>query len=155
MPYSLPFVPVLSLMQDESVGPAVGAGQPGGAATQGAPGGGPPPAQPGPFGGGSIIWMMLLFFFVIIIWSMMGQRREKKKRDAMLSTLRKHDEVQTIGGIIGSVVDVKGNTVVLKVDEASNTRIRVARSAIQQVLSESAAAASEKEPAKEKEAVSE
>jgi hypothetical protein len=33
------------------------------------------------------------------------------------------------------VVDVKGSTVVLKVDEASNTRIRVARSAIQQVLS--------------------
>lgn len=124
-----------------------------GTAPQGAGGGNGTAAPPGGLGGGNIIWMLMLFFFVIIIWSMMGQRREKKKRDAMLSAIRKHDEVQTIGGIIGSVVDVKGNTVVLKVDEASNTRIRVARSAIQQVLSERQDTEAEQD--KDKEAVSE
>jgi len=153
MSVSPQFVPLYLIAQDDE-GPGLGAGPPAGDGTQGAPAGGGSPA-PGGLGGGNIIWMLMLFFFVIIVWSMMGQRREKKKRDAMLSAIRKHDEVQTIGGLIGSVVDVKGNTVILKVDEASNTRIRVARSAIQQVLSERQDAEAEKEQEKEKEAVSE
>ena len=45
-----------------------------------------------------------------------------------------HDTVQTIGGVIGSIVEVKNDSVVLKVDESSNTRITFSRSAIQQVL---------------------
>ena len=58
----------------------------------------------------------------------------KKKRKALLSTVKKHDRVQTVGGVIGSIVEVNPDTVVLKVDESSNTRITFARSAIQQVL---------------------
>ncbi len=42
--------------------------------------------------------------------------------------------MQTIGGVIGSVVEVKPDYVVLKVDESSNTRITFSRSAIQQIL---------------------
>jgi len=45
------------------------------------------------------------------------------------------------GGIIGSVVELKPRTVVLKVDESSNTRITFSRDAIQQVLDQSADAA--------------
>jgi preprotein translocase subunit YajC len=72
----------------------------------------------------------------MIVFSLFGQRRERKKREAMMSSLKKHDQVQTVGGIIGSIVDVKGDRVVLKVDESSNTRMTLSRSAIQQVLSE-------------------
>ncbi|MHC4595232.1 MAG: preprotein translocase subunit YajC [Planctomycetota bacterium] len=35
-----------------------------------------------------------------------------------------------IGGIIGTVVDIKGDEVTLKVDESNNTKIRIAASAI-------------------------
>jgi preprotein translocase subunit YajC len=91
-------------------------------------------AQPSPFGGELMI-LFVLAVSVIIIFSLMGQRRERKKREAMLSAVRKHDRVQTIGGVIGSVVDVTPAQIVLKVDESSNTRITFARSAIQQVLS--------------------
>jgi preprotein translocase subunit YajC len=52
----------------------------------------------------------------------------------MVSAIKKHDRVQTIGGVIGSVVEIKPDYVVLKVDESSNTRITFARSAVQQVL---------------------
>ena len=73
----------------------------------------------------------------MILFSFMGQRRDRKKRQAMISAVKKHDRVQTAGGIIGSIVELKPDTVVLKVDEASNTRITFARSAIQQVLTTS------------------
>jgi preprotein translocase subunit YajC len=42
--------------------------------------------------------------------------------------------VQTIGGVIGTIVEVKDAEVVVKIDETTNTKIRFARSAIQQVL---------------------
>jgi len=81
--------------------------------------------------------IILVMFVVMIIFSMMGSRRERKKRAALISSISKHDKVQTVGGVIGSVVEIKSDTIVLKVDEAANTRITFARSAIQQVITSS------------------
>ncbi len=81
---------------------------------------------------------MFLILGVIILWVFVfnGPRREKKKRQSMLEALSKNDRVVTIGGIMGTVVEVKDNEVVLKVDESSNTRMRFSRNAIQGVVSE-------------------
>ena len=49
--------------------------------------------------------------------------------------LKKNDRVRTIGGIIGTVVDIKGDEITLKVDESNNTKIRVAKDAIGKNLS--------------------
>lgn len=78
--------------------------------------------------------VLVMMFLAMIIFSFMGQRRDRKKREAMISAVKKHDKVQTVGGLIGSVVEVKSDTIVLKVDESANTRITFARSSIQQVL---------------------
>ena len=88
----------------------------------------------GPFGGSSFLVVIVLMFVVMIVFSFMGQRRDRKKREAMIGAVKKHDKVQTVGGVIGSVVEVKPDTIVLKVDESANTRITFARSSIQQVL---------------------
>ncbi|MBX3358748.1 MAG: preprotein translocase subunit YajC [Phycisphaeraceae bacterium] len=105
-----------------------------GAGTTGAAGGGQG-QTPGGFGGfGLLPVLMLAFLGFIIISSVMGQRKEKRKREAMMSSLSRHDRVQTIGGIIGTIVELKSDEVILKVDENSNTRIRFSRAAIQQVL---------------------
>jgi preprotein translocase subunit YajC len=50
-----------------------------------------------------------------------------------------------VGGIIGTVVDLTSTEMVLRVDESSNTRIRFARSAVQQVLREGKAASADVE----------
>jgi len=44
--------------------------------------------------------------------------------------------VQTIGGILAGVVEVREDRVLLKVDETSNTKIWFARSAVHKVLGE-------------------
>ncbi len=126
-----------TLMLAQSAGPPPpGSGTvPGGQPVNGAaPGGAGGTAAPGNPFGGSFMPLLLLLLVVMITFTMLGQRRDKKKRQALLSTVKKHDRVQTVGGVIGSIVEVKPDTVVLKVDESSNTRITFARSAIQQVL---------------------
>ncbi len=123
---------MLILAQDGAAPPAPGEGVP----VEGAPGGpgggagGAPP--PGSFT--KFFPLILLLLVGMILFSVFGQRRDRKKREAMVKAVKKHDRVQTIGGVIGSIVEIKSNTVVLKVDESSNTRITFARSAIQQVL---------------------
>jgi len=113
-------------------------GAPGAGGTTGggtaAPGGqaAPPPAT-NPL---TLLIPMLLVIIVFMWISTSGQRKERKKREAMLEALRKHDRVQTIGGVIGSIVEVKDHEVVLKVDETNNVKMRFSKSAIQQVLSE-------------------
>lgn len=120
--------------------PGEGATPAGGTAVPGAPAGAPGTPGAGgsaaPSGGPDQIFLILLLVVGgMILFSILGQRRDRKKRDSMLSAIKKHDRVQTIGGVIGSVVEVKPDYVVLKVDETSNTRITFARSAVQQVLS--------------------
>jgi preprotein translocase subunit YajC len=83
--------------------------------------------------------MMLAIVGVMIIFSVVGSRRERKKRAQMLGSIKKHDKVVTAGGIVGSVVEFKDDTVVLKVDEQTNTRITVSKSSISQVVAGSAA----------------
>lgn len=78
-----------------------------------------------------IILVFVVFYFLLIV----PQRREKKRRAELLGAIKKGDRVQTVGGIIGTVMDLRPNDVLLKVDENTNTRIRFSRSAIQAVLS--------------------
>jgi preprotein translocase subunit YajC len=115
--------------------PPPGGGQPGsaGTAVPGGPGGGAPGGSGMP---NYLFPMLLLFLVMMILFTVFGQRRDKKKRAAMLGSVKKHDKVQTVGGVIGSVVEIKPDTVVLKVDESTNTRITFSRSSIQHVLTE-------------------
>lgn len=90
--------------------------------------------NPSPWGGSSFFILIILVIAVMWIFMIGGQRKEKKKRAKMLEQLSKGAKVQTIGGILGTVVDIRGDEVVVKVDENANTRLRFARSAIQTVL---------------------
>lgn len=105
-------------------------GEPSG--TGGGAGGGAQPQQ-SPFGGGFLFILIGLFLFMIIMSTMSG-RKEKKRRQEMLNSLSRHDRVQTHGGLIGTIVEIKGDEVVLKVDESNNTRIHFSKGAVQSVL---------------------
>ncbi len=91
-----------------------------------------------PRGGFDFITLALFgVILALIVSSLLGARREKKKFEEMMSSIKKNDQVRTASGIIGSVVEVKPDVVVLKVDENSNTKITVARAKIEAVMKES------------------
>lgn len=135
------FTSVPNLLAQTDAGPPM-AGAPA-APTTLAPGGtAPAPGQAAPRGGLDIVTVLMIGLLVAMILSIfLGGRREKKKFEQMMSAMKKHDQVRTVGGIIGSVVEIKPDVVVLKVDENSNTKITVARSKIEAVLKESTAGA--------------
>lgn len=87
----------------------------------------------------SPLMLVALFLIAFMFLSARGRKKEQQKYQDMLNALKRNDRVQTVGGIIGTVVDVREGEVVLKVDEGSNTKMRFVRSAIKGVIEESAA----------------
>jgi preprotein translocase subunit YajC len=79
---------------------------------------------------------MLLVAAVLFIMMIRGPRKQQQQQKQMIQSLKKNDRVRTIGGIYGTVMDVKGDEVVLKIDEATNTKIHVSTSAIGKNLSQ-------------------
>lgn len=78
-----------------------------------------------------IVGIVVLYFIMF-----RSKKTQDKKRTQMLKEMKRGDRVQTIGGVLGTIVDVRDSEVLLKVDETSNTKIKFARSAIHQVLEE-------------------
>ena len=94
-----------------------------------------PPASP--FGGGGFIIALMLAMVVFMIMSSRSQKkREQRKREDMYAKMAKNDRVLTIGGVLGTVISVKDNEVVVKVDESTNTRMTFLKSAIQRVVTD-------------------
>jgi preprotein translocase subunit YajC len=86
----------------------------------------------------AIIGALVLYYFLII----RPDRRKQSAQRVQLEALKKNDRVVTIGGIHGVVMNVNrdADEVTLKVDEATNTKIRVTFSAIARVLGDEPAA---------------
>jgi preprotein translocase subunit YajC len=80
-----------------------------------------------------IIWglMIVMMYFMMV----RGPKKKQKEHKQMVDTLSKNDRIRTVGGIIGTVIEVKGDEVVLKIDESNNTKMRIAASAIGKNLS--------------------
>jgi preprotein translocase subunit YajC len=74
----------------------------------------------------------LMFYFLIL----RPQSKEQSKRQAMLAAVKKNDRVVTAGGIYGVVTNVhrEADEVTLKVDEATNTKLRVTMGSIARIL---------------------
>jgi preprotein translocase subunit YajC len=85
-------------------------------------------------GGGT--WMTIIIFGVLFLFLYLfmirPQKKQAKKDAEMRSALQVGDEVTTIGGIIGKVVSIKGETFVLETTK-DKTKIRFLTAAIRSV----------------------
>lgn len=81
-----------------------------------------------------ILLVMLVFLFYFVV--MRPQRKEQAKRLEMLSNVKKNDRVVTIGGIYGVVTNVHReiDEVSIKVDESTNTKLRITLSSVARIL---------------------
>lgn len=145
-------------LQESSVQGMLGAegGQPA-AASDGAAGATGTTAAPGAGGFSFMMPFIMLMVVFLFLSTMLGGRKEKKRRAAMLAGLQKRDRVQTVGGVIGNIIEIKGDEFLLESDRASNTRMWVTRSSVSSVLRSANAPASgtvESTPEKSTEAAS-
>ena len=83
-------------------------------------------------------WQMLallaLVFYLVV---MRPEQQKQKARQLSLSGVKKNDHIITVGGIYGVVMNVQRETneVTIKVDESTNTKLRITLGSIERVVS--------------------
>jgi preprotein translocase subunit YajC len=75
-----------------------------------------------------------LIFVIMMSFMNRNKKSQDKEREAMLKQLKRGDRIQTIGGVLGTVLRAEESKVEVKVDESTNTKIWFARSAIHRVV---------------------
>lgn len=80
----------------------------------------------------SLLYIVGLFAILYFLMIRPQQQRQKKHQE-MMKNLKSNDNVVTIGGIYGTIVKMKENSLILRV--ADNVQIEVLQSAISKVNS--------------------
>jgi len=76
----------------------------------------------------------LLFYFMMY----RPEKRKKAMHEEMLRNLKKNDRVQTVGGILGTVMSVNSDSreVIIRIDETNNTKMRITQASVTRIISE-------------------
>ena len=75
------------------------------------------------------MWIMLALIFVVMWFFMIRpQRKQQKELENFRNALKNGDKVVTIGGIYGTVCEVKEDYVLIEVDK--EVKIRVSKQAL-------------------------
>lgn len=100
----------------------------------------PPQAasQPSPM---AMLFPFVFMFAIFYLLVFRPQAKARKAHDLMLKNLKKHDEVITTGGIFGAVMNVRPESITLRVDE--HVRLEVERAAIVRIVKPSAGVTTE------------
>ena len=81
------------------------------------------------------MWIMLALIFVVMWFFMIRpQKKQQKELQNFRDALAKGDKVVTIGGIYGTVAEVKEDSVLLEVD--NGVKIRVSKQALMKDFSD-------------------
>ncbi len=90
------------------------------------------PTTASPQGGGQLLFIMVGMLALMIFVSVWSGRKEKKKREQLMAAMGKGDLVQTIGGAVGTIEQVRDNEVVIRFEDM--TKIKFVKSAVQTIL---------------------
>lgn len=75
------------------------------------------------------IWIMIAALFAVMYFFMIRpQRKQQKELQQFRDGLQKGDKIVTIGGIYGTVVEIKDRTLLIEVD--NNVKIRVDKNSV-------------------------
>ena len=86
-------------------------------------------------GGNAFLSFLPLILIVVVMYLLIlrPQARKQKDRQKMLDTVKKGDEVVTVGGVHGKVVGLKNDDKVLVVKVDDNVKLDIDRSAISSI----------------------
>ena len=96
----------------------------------------------------STIIMMVVMFALMYFMLIRPENKRKKEAEEMRSSLKIGDEISTIGGIVGKIVDIKGENIVIETG-ADRVRVELLKWAVGTNESAAARAADEAKNAEE------
>ncbi|MBQ8074434.1 MAG: preprotein translocase subunit YajC [Oscillospiraceae bacterium] len=76
----------------------------------------------GAAGGGSMIFMIVIMFAIFYFFIIRPENQKKKKTEEMRNSLSLGDEITTIGGITGKLVQITEDTITF---ETGEDRVRI------------------------------
>jgi preprotein translocase subunit YajC len=96
----------------------------------------------------SLVVPMLLIFVVLYFMMIRPQRKQQKERESMIDNIKKNDHVLTNGGFFAIIDKVKEKEFIVKIDEKSDVRMRLAKTAIAGLIKDSGREEKKSEPVK-------
>ncbi len=87
-------------------------------------------------GFGSMQFIFLMIGVTVMMMLMMRPKNVDRDQKKRLAGLKKNDRIVTVGGIIGTVISIRddNNTVTLRIDESTNTKLQILKSAVSKVI---------------------
>ena len=76
---------------------------------------------------------LILIVLVMYMFILRPQARKQKERQKMLDTVKKGDEIVTVGGVHGKVVGTKNEEKILIVKVDDNVKLEVDRTAVSSI----------------------
>ena len=67
---------------------------------------------------------------LLMIFMFRAPQKQKKEKQKILNALNKNDKIMTNSGIYGTIIDIRDDHIILKVDESTNTKIKIAKEAV-------------------------
>jgi len=71
-----------------------------------------------------LVLIFVIFYFLLI----RPQKQKEKEHQKMLAGINKNDEVVTLGGIHGTIVNVKEKTLTLRIDD--NVKMEIEKNSV-------------------------
>ena len=87
-----------------------------------------PQGEPTFFQQYSFLILMILIFVVMYLFMIRPQQKKQKEVVKWRESLKKGDKIVTVGGIYGTVAEVKDTFLIVEID--ANVRIRVDKSSV-------------------------
>ena len=79
------------------------------------------------------IFMLVAMFAIVYFLIFLPMQRQKKAQASMLAGLEAGNEILTSGGIVGTIVNITGDMLVVRV-KPDNIKLQIARSAVSSVV---------------------
>ncbi|MDD2595777.1 MAG: preprotein translocase subunit YajC [Bacteroidales bacterium] len=80
--------------------------------------------------GGSYTFLIMIVLIFVVMWFFMIRPQQKKQKELVKfrDSLKRGDKIVTVGGIYGTVVEVKDTTLLIEID--NNVKIRVDKASV-------------------------
>ncbi|MCK9626153.1 MAG: preprotein translocase subunit YajC [Bacteroidales bacterium] len=86
--------------------------------------------------GGNYTFLIMILLIFVVMWFLMIRPQQKKQKELVKfrESLKRGDKIVTVGGIYGTVQEVKENTLLIEID--NNVKIRVDKASVVRDFSE-------------------
>ncbi|MBF0199526.1 MAG: preprotein translocase subunit YajC [Planctomycetes bacterium] len=87
------------------------------------------------FGKSIVSAVPLIAAFLVLMFLMTSNtRKEKKKKEELMSAMKKGDKIQSLGGIIGTIEEIRDEEVIVLVDARNKGTLTFHKSSISHII---------------------